>query len=111
MKRNLLSLTAVAAAAMAFSQAQIVMNNAAGPIYMVFNNPVVADATNQTWLVIDHAQTNGITLNTPALPGGVRSEDEFNMIRLAYCCGSWRIHYPVQFPSSCCPRHEYPVHL
>ncbi|MBK9194915.1 MAG: hypothetical protein IPO17_07955 [Flavobacteriales bacterium] len=102
MKRNLLSLTAIATAAMAFGQAQIVMNNAAGPIYMVFNNPVVADATNQTWLVIDHAQTNGITLNTAALPGGVRSENEFNMIRwrIAAALGAYTIPYNSPLPAA-----------
>jgi hypothetical protein len=99
MKRNLLSLTAIATAAMAFGQAQIVMNNAAGPIYMVFNNPAVANATNQTWLVIDHSQTNGLTLSTPALAGGVRSEDEFNMIRWRTANVAGPLNYVLPFNS------------
>ena len=82
MKRSLLSLATVATAALAFGQARVVMNNAGGSVYMVFNNPAVAGLANQTWLVIE----NSSPLAFAALPNattsaGVRSEDEFNMIR------------------------------
>jgi hypothetical protein len=84
MKRSLLSFATLIATVAVLGQAQIVMNNAAGPVYMVFNNNGGANAPGvgrQTWLVIDHGNANGLVLNTPALAGGVRSENEYNMIR------------------------------
>lgn len=85
MKRTILSLTTLATSILALGQAQIVINNAGGSVYMVFNNPAVASLANQTWLVIDHAATTGFAaLPNATTSAGVRSEDEYNMIR-------WRI--------------------
>lgn len=100
MKRTILSLTAVATTVLALGQARIVFNNTAGNIYMVFNNPAVADAANQTWLVIDHDNPLGFPLLPSAtISAGVRSEDEFNMIRWRTSNVTNLVDYVVPFNS------------
>lgn len=85
MMRTLLTSTALATVLSTFGQARIVFDNNAGSIYMVMN-PTTASAANQTWLVVDHGATAapGIFpfLPVPATPAGIRSESEYNRIRI-----------------------------
>ena len=58
-----------------FSQKRLILNN---DPYIVINGGTVAKPIN---LVIDNSSANAITLITPQISGGIKSENEFNIVK------------------------------